>query len=240
VGFDQREACVFHVFNQSLIETSSRPVAIHPLSTNMLKFDGQQDGSNAFVYSRYLVPLLQDYKGWAIFVDGDMCLNADISELFELRDESKAVMVVKHDYKTRSTRKYIGSPLESDNLDYPRKNWSSVMLFNCAHPSNKVLTKDYVASAGPVILHRFGWLNDDEIGELPLEWNWLEGEYEPNPEAKLVHHTLGTPGMNYYSDSQTAREFNSYLLNSLEVAGEHPTEMVRRATWHKSALKRVG
>ena len=240
VGFDQREACVFHVFSQSLIENATRPVSIIPLATNLLHFDGQQDGSNAFIYSRYLVPYLQNYEGWAIFVDGDMHLNADISELYELRDDSKALMVVKHDYQTTSSRKYRGTPIESDNIDYPRKNWSSVVLFNCGHPSNKILTREFVAEAGGSVLHRFAWLADEEIGELPVEWNWLETEYPDNPNAKLIHQTLGSPGFESYAQSPSSRQWNSYLLSSLEMVGERQYEMVRRAHWHHSVQdKRV-
>ena len=236
VGFDQREACVFHVFNQSVIQNSSVPVSFTPLATNLLHFDGQQDGTNAFIFSRYLVPYLQDYKGWAIFCDGDMHVNSDIKELWDLRDDSKAVMVVKHDYKTRSKRKYIGSPLENDNMDYPRKNWSSVMLFNCEHPSNRFLTRDYVARTGPLI-HRFDWLHDDEVGELPLEWNHLDTEYEWNPEAKLVHQTLGTPGLRHYAECDSAKQWNAYLWNALNIIGERPYEIVHRAQWNKDVDK---
>lgn len=233
VGFDPREACVYHVFTQSLIEQTSVPFAVHPLAEKQLQFDGQQDGSNAFIYSRYLVPELQGYEGWALFVDGDMHVNADIAELWAMRDESKAVMVVPHDYRTRSNRKYIGTPIESDNLDYPRKNWSSVVLFNCGHPANRILTRGYVAEAGGAVLHRFAWLKDDEIGHLPLEWNWLEGEYPYNPDAKLVHHTLGSPGFEHYAQTPSSREWNRYLIKALHMAGERPSEMVRRATWNQ-------
>ena len=236
VGFDQREACVFHVFNQSVIEHATRTVSIHPLATNMLDFDGQQDGTNAFIFSRYLVPFLQKYEGWAIFADGDMHLNADIGELFDLRDDKYAVMVVKHDYKTCSRRKYIGSPIENDNVDYPRKNWSSVMLFNCSHPSNKILTRKYVAETGPYI-HRFNWLNDDEIGELPSEWNHLDTEYDWDPDAKLVHQTLGTPGFAHYQDCDSTGQWHSYLWNALEIIGERPYEMTRRAIFKKDLIK---
>jgi hypothetical protein len=232
VGFDQREACVFHVFTQSVIEHATQPVAFYPLATNHLHFDGQQDGTNAFIFSRYLVPELQGFEGWAIFADGDMHLNADISELWELRDDTKAVMVVKHDYHTKSKRKYIGTPIENDNVDYECKNWSSVILFNCGHPANRILTRRYVAEAGGALLHRFAWLNDEEIGTLPLDWNWLEQEYPYNPDAKLVHQTLGSPGFASYADSDSSRDWNGYLLNSLEMIGERPSEMVRRAHWN--------
>lgn len=234
VGFDQRESAVFHVFNQSLIEHATQPVSIHPLAENMLHFDGQQDGTNAFIFSRYLVPHLQGYEGWAIFVDGDMHLNADIADLWAQRDDSKAVMVVKHDYETNSPRKYQGTPIENDNVDYPRKNWSSVVLFNCAHPSNRILTRGYVAEAGGAVLHRFAWLSDDEIGSLHPDWNWLEGEYPHNRDAKLVHHTLGSPGFTYYAHSDSSKDWNSYLLRSIEMVGERPADMVTRAEKHNN------
>lgn len=228
VGFDKREACVFHVFNQSVIENTTVPVAIHPLADNLLHFDGQQDGSNAFVYSRYLVPQLQGFKGWAIFADGDMILNADLNELWALRDDKYAVMCVKHNYKTKHSRKYIGTPLENDNVDYPRKNWSSLVLFNCGHPANRILTREFVAEAGGACLHRFNWLRDDEVGELPKEWNHLVGESSP-AHAKLYHHTLGSPGFWSYMYCESYRDWNRYLINALHMEGERPEEIVRRA-----------
>lgn len=237
VGYDPREACVYHTFCQSVIEHASGPVRFIPLHQDLLHIDGQQDGTNAFIYSRYLVPHLQDYKGWAMFFDGDMHVTADVYELFELRDPQSAVQVVKHDYKTSSPRKYIGTPIENDNIDYPRKNWSSVMLFNCAHPSNKYLSPTNVGEAGGAFLHRFQWLTDEQIGELPHEWNHLVGEY-PEAEAKLYHHTLGSPGFIHYAGCESAAGWNRYLLNALHMVGEHPTEMVRRAYW-KSPLRKA-
>ena len=234
VGFDQREACVFHVFNQSVIQNATQPVSFFPLAKNLLHFDGQQDGTNAFIYSRYLVPLLQDYKGWAIFADGDMHVNGDISELWDLRDDKYAVMVAKHDYKTCSDRKYIGSPIENDNVNYKCKNWSSVMLFNCGHRSNKILTRQYVAESGPLI-HRFNWLNDYEIGNLPFEWNHLDTEYAWNPHAKLVHQTLGTPAFQHYAKCDSAGQWYRYLWDALEIIGERPYDIIHRATWNKAA-----
>ena len=233
VGYDPREACVFHVFNQSVIEHATQPVSIHPLATKQLQFNGQQDGTNAFIFSRYLVPALQDFKGWAIFADGDMHLNADIAELWAMRDESKAVMVVPHDYRTKAPRKYIGTPIESDNIDYPKKNWSSVVLFNCGHPANRILKREFVAEAGGAVLHRFAWLDDEDIGLLPLSWNWLEGEYHYNPDAELAHHTLGAPGFTHYADTPASKDWNRYLMNALHMVGESPSEMVRRAKWNQ-------
>ena len=233
VGFDPREACVYHTFCQSVIEHASGPVSFIPLHKPMLDgFEGQRDGTNAFIYSRYLVPSLQNNVGWAIFCDGDQIVTDDIYELWNLRDYNKAVHVVKHDYKTKHKRKYIGTPIENDNIDYPRKNWSSVMLINCQHASNKILTREFVEDAGGEFLHRFQWLNDDEIGELPKEWNHLVGEYHES-NAKLYHHTLGSPGFNHYRNCESAIEWNKYLLNALNMEGEQQHDMVKRARFQR-------
>jgi lipopolysaccharide biosynthesis glycosyltransferase len=184
VGFDDREAVAYHTFCQSVISRASDAVSLIPLALNVLKqhyTEFHTDGSNAFIYSRFLVPFLQDFKGWAIFADGDMTCHDDIAKLWAMRDKSKAVMVVKHDYKTKFSKKY----LNNGNDDYPRKNWSSVILFNCGHPANKVLTPQFIENATGAQLHRFSWLSDDLIGELPKEWNWLDSEYEKNEKASL-------------------------------------------------------
>ena len=231
MGYDPREAVVFTVFNQSVIKYTSIPVSICPLHQDALNFDGQQDGTNAFIFSRYLVPYLQDYKGWALFADGDMLITEDLKNLWDLRDDKYAVQVVKHDYKTKHYRKYINSPMESDNLDYPKKNWSSVMLFNCGHPANKILTKELVSEAGGAFLHRFQWLTEDEVGELPVEWNHLVGEYKENPDAKLIHFTLGAPCFLHYYEDEYAGEWSDHLLNSINAVGETPQEIIRRTIW---------
>lgn len=227
VGYDPREAIAYHVFCQSVIESSTELVEFVPLHSPMLEnFDGQQDGSNAFIYSRYLIPSLQDHAGWAIFCDGDMIVKDDIAKLWALRDDRFAVMVVKHDYTTRHRKKYLGTPLESVNVDYPRKNWSSVVLWNCGHPSNRILSRNFVNEAGGKFLHRFAWLRDEEIGELPVEWNHLVLEYDNN-NSKLLHHTLGTPAFREYADSDI--EWHRYLLRTIHAEGENPIEVVRRA-----------
>ena len=197
IGYDPREAIAYHVCSNSIIRHSSRPVSITPLALNNFKDykETHMDGSNQFIYSRFLTPALSDYMGWAIFIDGDMILRDDIVKLWDLRDQSKAVMVVKHDYKTKMTEKYLGSK----NEDYPRKNWSSVIMWNCSHPKNRVVTPSFVEKATGAELHRFTWLDDEDIGELPKEWNWLDVEYEYNPDAKLVHYTLGTPCFHEFS-----------------------------------------
>jgi hypothetical protein len=191
VGFDQRESIAYHVFCQSIIEKSSRPVQFLPLAENTLNEykEVHIDGSNKFIYSRFLTPYLMGFSGWAIFADGDMVCQADIAELWSLRDNSKAVQVVKHDYKTKAASKYLGNK----NENYPRKNWSSMILWNCGHEKNRLLSPHFIQSQPGSYLHSFSWLDDELIGDISPEWNWLAIEYPENPAAKLIHYTLGTP-----------------------------------------------
>jgi lipopolysaccharide biosynthesis glycosyltransferase len=217
VGFDQKEAVAYHVFCQSLIDNSSLPLKISPIALkNLQKYDEKHtDRSNDFVYSRFLIPFLNNFNGWALFVDGDMICQSDIKELFDLRDDSKAVMVVKHNYETKQEKKYLGNI----NENYPRKNWSSVILWNCNHSKHKILTPTFVSEQTGKFLHRFSWLEDKDIGELPLEWNWLAIEYEDNTKAKIIHYTLGTPCFSDYKNTAMAEiwyKYYSRLNNGME------------------------
>lgn len=202
VGFDQREAVAYHVFCQSVIERATAPLRFTPLSQAGLRgyVERHTDGSNAFIYTRFLVPHLMGFDGWALFADGDMVCRADIAELWALRDPAKAVQVVQHEYRTKAHVKYLGNR----NDDYPRKNWSSVILWNCAHAAHRVLTPEFVQSQPGSFLHRFAWLDDADIGALDPLWNWLAIEYDDNPAAKLVHYTLGTPCFRDYRDTAMA------------------------------------
>ena len=170
--------------------------------------------SNQFIFSRFLVPWLCGFKGHAIFADGDMVCREDIAKLWAMRRHDVAVQVVKHDYKTKAGTKYLGQP----NKDYPRKNWSSVVIFNCAHFHNRALTPEYVEKSSGAHLHRFEWLDDSMIGELPKEWNWLAEEYEHNDEAKLIHYTLGTPCFKDYADCDHSAEWHQERHDMLRVA----------------------
>ena len=191
IGFDPREAIAYHVCMQSIIHNTKQQVAFYPIQGE------RRDGSNDFIYARFLVPHILKFEGSAIFMDGDMIVRADIAELAALADPSKAVQCVPHDYKTAHPVKYLGNK----NEDYPRKNWSSVMIWNCEHPANKVLTPDYVAVSTGSHLHRFGWLSDDQIGALPNEWNRLVLEEPMTSGDKLRHYTIGTPCFDDYSAS---------------------------------------
>lgn len=206
IGYDPREAIAYHTCANSIIRNSSRPVAIVPIALNLFKeySETHTDGSNHFIYTRFLVPYLNDFSGHAIFIDGDMIVRGDIAELWDMRDVTKDVQVVKHDYQTRMTEKYLGAK----NENYPRKNWSSVILWNCNSFPNRRLMPDFVQKSTGAELHRFTWLEDERIGELPKEWNWLPDEYGPNADAKLLHYTLGTPCFQEFADTPQGNEWH--------------------------------
>ena len=213
-GFDQVEAVAYHTFCQSIIDKASLPLQITPLfekSLSKYRFK-QDDGSNKFIYSRFLTPYLNNFTGWAIYADGDMVCREDIKELWNLRDNSKAVMLVKHKYTSKVTTKYLGNK----NENYPRKNWSSLILWNCHHPVNKVLTPEFIASMDGPYLHRFSWIPEELIGEIPLDWNWLAAEYKNNLQAKLVHYTLGTPCFLEYKESPMSEYWHETYLRMNE------------------------
>ena len=217
VGFDQKEAIAYHTFVQSIIEKSSIPLSITPLADNNLDDYSEKhtDGTNKFTYSRFLVPYLMNFRGWAIFVDGDMVCLSDIKELKQFFDPNVAVSVVKHNYKTKSKIKYFGQK----NEDYPRKNWSSVIIWNCEHQKNKILTPEFISKKDGSFLHRFSWLDEIEIGELPKTWNWLAIEYPEKDNLNLIHYTLGTPCFKEYSESSLSKYWKkSYkkLLDGIE------------------------
>lgn len=206
IGYDPNEAIAFHVCANSIIRNSSKPVSIIPLSLNLLKdyTETHTDGSNQFIYSRFLVPYLTNYSGHAIFIDGDMIVKGDIAELWNMRSFEHDVQVVKHDYKTKLSTKYLGAK----NEDYPCKNWSSVIIWNCSTFPNQKLTPSFIQNSTGAQLHRFSWIDNDRIGEIPMEWNWLDIEYDPNPSAKLIHYTLGTPCFHEFSTSSMAAEWH--------------------------------
>ena len=193
IGYDSREPAAFAVLVDTLIRNSTIPLQITPLALNLLPPGiyikrGPSD-STEFSRSRFLVPYLSNYQGWSVFMDCDMVCQTDMAELmFEMvRQRDKALLVCQHDYTPKSDTKFLGEK----QVAYPRKNWSSFMVFN--NQKCKALTPDYVQNATGQQLHRFEWLDDAQIGSLPLEWNWLVGEYEDNYYAKVFHYTNGGP-----------------------------------------------
>jgi hypothetical protein len=218
IGYDSHEVVAYHVLCQSIVERSSQPVRFTPLSLSGLKplFDRPPVGvqSTEFSFSRFLTPYLSAYAGWSLFMDCDMLMRGDVAELFALADDRFAVMVCQHDYTPRDEVKF----LDRVQTRYAKKNWSSVMLLNNARC--RALSPDYVQSASGLDLHQFRWLDGDaKIGALPLEWNWLVGEYAFNPEARLAHFTRGGPYFAGYQDSDYADEWRAVLARTAAATG---------------------
>ena len=220
MGFDEREEAGTHTFVSSVIHNTSEPVAFTALDLRSLTKcygGGHRDGTNAFIYSRFLVPYLMGYKGFAIFMDGaDMLCRGDIADLWCLRDSYKAVQVVQHQYQTKAPRKYIGTKMEAKNEDYPCKNWSSVMLINCEHYAWRDITPGMVEETYGAYLHRFQFIEPRHIGALPKTWNWLD-EYGENQDANLIHWTCGTPAFKHYQNAPHAKEFMNQFLKVAHV-----------------------
>lgn len=207
IGYDPREAVAFHTLSHSILRRSSSPISIAPLVQSQLKKlywrpRGPTE-STEFSMTRFLVPHLSGFAGWSVFMDCDMLCRVDISELMREaeRQPDKAVLVCKHDYVPKTERKF----LDQVQTKYARKNWSSLMVFN--NERCRSLGVDYVNSASGLELHRFSWVDERAIGELPLEWNWLVGEYDYNPGAKIVHFTIGGPYFEPYRDCDYAPEW---------------------------------
>lgn len=167
-----------------------------------------------FSNSRFLVPHLAG-SGWALFVDSDVMVLENISNLFACARDDKAVMCVKHeDYTPHGDFKMDGQI----QTKYSRKNWSSVMLFNCDHPANKRLTVEMINSVPGRHLHRFCWLEDEEIGELPPKWNYLVGYSKLNVKPALIHFTEGVPDLPGYENQEYAdkwRDMKPHAVGAL-------------------------
>ncbi len=212
VGWDSREDIAYQVCKRSIENHTSVPVDIRPIKQFELRGQGvytrQRDqlSSTEFSFTRFLTPYLAGYTGWAVFVDCDFLFRGDIAGLLDYADGAKACFVVKHDYWPTETVKMDNQPQHQ----YPRKNWSSFMFINCAHPQVKTLTPSVVNARTGMYLHRFEWLDDEVIGNLPNAWNYLEGWHTkddcPNPLA--VHFTRGGPWFADYKNVEYANEWN--------------------------------
>lgn len=208
IGYDEHEVAAFYTLADSIVRHASGPVAICPLykpalqKARIYSRERQPNESTDFSFTRFLVPYLCNYGHWAIFLDCDMLVQGDIYDLLKIAkadSQLRAVWVVKHDYVPRTKTKFLN---QSQSV-YPRKNWSSVMVFR-----NKfctMLTPAYVNTASGAELQQFQWLKDEDIGELPKTWGWLVGEYESNPSAKLLHWTIGGPWFREYQFADQAQ-----------------------------------
>lgn len=201
-GFDEREAIGFAVFAHSVRAHASKPVAITAIGDM-----GMPHGSNAFTVSRFAVAEIMGHRGHGIFCDAsDMLMQADVAELDALFDDRYAVQVVKHpSYKTRNKVKYVGTSMECPNTNYDRKNWASVMLINAEHPA----WQRYESAPSSILQAlQLRFLADDEIGELPNEWNRIVDEGHDVEGAKVLHWTSGCPGFKHYANAPGAEHWH--------------------------------
>lgn len=221
IGYDSKEDIAYRVCKYSILQRSRSTIKITSLklyelvTKNLYKRDIDPLASTEFTYSRFLVPALNNYNGWALFCDCDFIFFEDISNILIDIDQSKAVYCVQHDYTPKEKHKMDGQK----QTIYPRKNWSSLILFNCSHPSNKKLSVDLVNSETGSFLHQFKWLEDNEIGSLDERWNWLEGWTSNHNDKKpyAVHYTRGGPWFDEWQDVEFASEWikerDEYLKN---------------------------
>jgi len=206
VGYDDLQDIAYNVCDYSIKKHSAIDVEIEKINNKTIDgYDRDHDplASTPFTYARFYIPFINDYNGFSIFCDGDFLFIDDIKKLIDLFDPKYAVQVVKHDYTPSNTIK-MNDKVQSI---YPKKNWSSLILWNNEHPKNKQLTLDLLNKATGSFLHQFKWLNDDDdIGYIPYEWNWLVGWYEETENAKprALHFTEGGPWLkdadNVYDD----------------------------------------
>lgn len=224
VGYDSREDIAWQVCRHSILRHARADIEVYPLKQALVRELGlytrpADQASTEFSLTRFLTPYLAAHDGWTVFVDCDFVFTTDIANVLEGRSRDKAVYVVKHDYIPKNA-------IKMDNqiqTSYPRKNWSSFMLFNNSHPRVRALTPAIVNSASPAFLHRFNWLQDENIGELPLAWNFLEGEYpKPDRLPNAIHYTNGGPWFPEWQDVDYADLWCSerdLYLQSLQAGG---------------------
>lgn len=224
IGWDPREQLAWKVCARSLLRSASLPPALAPITRARLESEGlyrrptemrggslwdvvsEAPMSTEFALARFFVPFVARAP-WALFVDGDFMFRSDVAGLLECADPRHAVQVVKHDHRPSETVKMDGQP----QIAYDRKNWSSCVLWNLRHAGSRRLLMSDLTTRPGLWLHQFGWLKEHEIGELPLEWNWLEGSSDPGIEPKAVHFTRGTPDMPGYENVRYATEWRSHL-----------------------------
>ena len=211
IGYDPKEDIAYRICKYSLLKRASTKVKVFSLKLDELiakkLYTRTIDplASTQFTYSRFLVPKLMNYTGWAVFCDCDFIFLDDVNNLIKNLDDSKAVYCVQHDYTPKEKHKMDGQK----QTIYPRKNWSSFILFNCSHPSTKNLTVETVNSENGAYLHQFKWCKNEEIGKLDERWNWLEGWTSNHNHNKpfAVHYTRGGPWFSEWQDVEYAKEW---------------------------------
>jgi hypothetical protein len=211
IGWDSREDIAYQVCKRSLEKHTSVPLEIQPIKQNEMREKGlywrEHDpfSSTEFSFTRFLVPYLAGYKGWAVFMDCDFFWRGDVAGLMDYANPYYGAVVVKHDYKPKETHKMDGKVQHQ----YPRKNWSSLILFNCEHLHIKAVTPELVNRESGMFLHQIRFLWDACIGELPIAYNYLEGWHTRNdcPNPVAVHFTRGGPWFRDYVDVEYGDEW---------------------------------
>ena len=221
IGYDNREDEAYKACKNSLLQNSVKVKSNNIIPLNLLVLQGNnwyfrqseypdEVKATDFAFSRFLVPFLNGYEGWAVFCDCDFIFTRDVQGVFDLADDKYAVMCVQHNYTCKDTVKMDNQK----QIPFPRKNWSSMMLFNCSHPDCKMLNPHSVSTKSAAWLHQMQWTSDDNIGSLPIEWNWLVGEYNKNSlngqTPAVLHYTLGCPFMEGYENCDFADEYYKY------------------------------
>ena len=219
IGYDLKEDIAYNVCDYSINKNSSIPLEVKPLRQADLRELGyywravDEKGSTEFTFTRFLVPVLAGYQGWVLFCDSDFLWLDDVKNLFDQIDDRYAVMLVKHNYTPTSTRKKINGV----QYQYPRKNWSSMVLWNCGHEKNSVLTPELINTAPAEFLHRFSWLKEEDIGEIDKKWNWLVNWYQEPRDGtpSALHFTEGGPWIESYQDCQYSDKWKQYKNDRL-------------------------
>lgn len=221
IGWDSREDIAYQVARHSILKHASIPVEIIPLKQKQLRKEGlytrptDELASTEFTFTRFLIPELMEFNGWALFIDCDFVFLSDVKLLIDQIDNRYAVMCAQHDYTPAEGIKMDGQK----QTQYPRKNWSSMMLINCEHPDNKFLTKTFVNDPHKTgaYMHRFSWLKDEDIGKISHEWNWLVGWYKEPEDGfpHALHYTEGGPWFEDYVNCEYADVWNQ-LKDSYE------------------------
>lgn len=241
IGYDGREKIAWEVLKHSIEKNTHANVKIIPLYHKELRKQGYfqrpwitealtgnhhdlMDGrpfSTEFSHSRFLVPELMKFKGWALFMDCDMIVRCDIKEIFDLCDERYAAMVVKHRQEVKKNIKMDGSP----QLAYYRKNWSSFVLWNCGHAANKALNRETVNTASGGWLHGFSWLQEHQIGCLPDYYNWIEGTSRGMDYPRVIHYTEGGPWFHSKKEVMYSEQWEDLYTSFLEMRPE-PSDQI--------------
>lgn len=239
IGYDQAEEIGCFVARASMQRLTVGNYQLQMLHQQQLRIDGlytrpqamkhgrlwdeisESPMSTSHAIARFFIPLLgkADYP-WALFTDGDVLFRRNVFDMMKYADRSKAIMVVKHDYQPKHVFKKMGDR----QMQYPRKNWSSVMLWNLEHRAHERLTLEMLNTVPGRDLHRFCWLHDGEIGALPEEWNWLVRHSSSKIDPAIVHYTEGLPDVLGHEHDAYADEWRMYARRHADYTSQ---EMAR-------------